>query len=89
MQRAHLGGPAPIPRIVHPTHLSAASRVAFAHALKLALAAGAELDLLHVSAKGGKPDWTEFPGAVLAAPAGSRAMRRLFPRASGTVARRG
>jgi nucleotide-binding universal stress UspA family protein len=83
MQRRHLGGPAPIFRIVHPTDLSAASQVAFVHALKLALAAGAELDLLHVSPKGGKPDWTEFPGirqtlhrwGVLPAPAAPDALR--------------
>jgi nucleotide-binding universal stress UspA family protein len=52
----------PVFRIVHTTDFSAPSGVAFGHALKLALAAGAELDLLHVSRKAGAPDWTEFPG---------------------------
>jgi nucleotide-binding universal stress UspA family protein len=47
---------------VHATDFSAASQTAFVHALKLALVAGAELDLLHVSPKSGEPDWTEFPG---------------------------
>jgi nucleotide-binding universal stress UspA family protein len=55
-------GPDPVLRIVHTTDFSAASQFAFVHALKLALAAGAELDLLHVSPKSGEPDWTEFPG---------------------------
>jgi nucleotide-binding universal stress UspA family protein len=55
-------GPDPIFRIVHPTDFSPPSQIAFGHALKLALAAGAELDLLHVRPKGGKPDWAEFPG---------------------------
>jgi len=54
--------PAPVLRIVHATDFSAASQIAFVHALKLALLAGAELDLLHVSPKSGAPDWTEFPG---------------------------
>jgi len=49
-------------RIVHPTDFSAPSETAFVHALRLALAARAELDLLHVSAEDGEPDWTEFPG---------------------------
>lgn len=54
--------PGPVFRIVHTTDFSAPSRIAFAHALKLALAAGAELDLLHVSPKTGGADWAEFPG---------------------------
>lgn len=62
MTSSHSPAPAPVLRIVHTTDFSAASQIAFVHALKLALVAGAELDLLHVSPKGRKPDWTEFPG---------------------------
>jgi nucleotide-binding universal stress UspA family protein len=47
--------------ILHPSDFSAASEVAFAHALKAALIAKAGLTLLHVS-----PDmtaeWSDFPG---------------------------
>lgn len=52
----------PVFRIVHTTDFSAPSQIAFVHALKVAFAARAELDLLHVSAKTGEPDWAEFPG---------------------------
>ena len=49
-----------IDRILHPSDFSEASEVAFAHALKAALVAGAHLTLFHVS-----PDmtaeWTDFP----------------------------
>jgi nucleotide-binding universal stress UspA family protein len=49
-----------IDRILHPSDFSEASEVAFAHALKAALVAGARLTLFHVS-----PDmtaeWSEFP----------------------------
>lgn len=55
-------GPDPIFRIVHTTDFTGPSQTAFIHALKLALAAGAELDLIHVSPKSGEPDWSEFPG---------------------------
>jgi hypothetical protein len=47
--------------ILHPSDFSAASEVAFAHALKAALIVQAQLTLMHVS-----PDmtaeWTDFPG---------------------------
>lgn len=55
-------GPDPNFRIVHTTDFTGPSQTAFIHALKLALAAGAELDLVHVSPNSGEPDWTEFPG---------------------------
>ena len=47
--------------IFHPSDFSAASEVAFAHALKIALAAKAKLTLLHVE---GRPsaEWQDFPG---------------------------
>jgi nucleotide-binding universal stress UspA family protein len=48
--------------IVHPTDLAPASEVAFAHALKLALVTGAELDLLHVSRPGAPVGRDAFPG---------------------------
>jgi nucleotide-binding universal stress UspA family protein len=50
-----------IDSILHPSDFSAASEVAFAHALKTALIAQSQLTLMHVS-----PDmtaeWTDFPG---------------------------
>jgi nucleotide-binding universal stress UspA family protein len=50
-----------IDSILHPSDFSAASEVAFAHALKVALIAQSQLTLMHVS-----PDmtaeWTDFPG---------------------------
>jgi nucleotide-binding universal stress UspA family protein len=48
-------------RILHPTDLSETSHLAFAHALRLAAAAHAELCLLHVNRKGSTA-WSEFPG---------------------------
>jgi nucleotide-binding universal stress UspA family protein len=51
----------PIKSIFHPSDFSEGSEVAFAHALKIALVAGAGLDVLHVSEKG-KRSWSEFPG---------------------------
>jgi nucleotide-binding universal stress UspA family protein len=52
----------PVLRIVHPTDFSAASDVAFGHALKLALVTRAELDLLHVSRQRNRIGWEAFPG---------------------------
>jgi nucleotide-binding universal stress UspA family protein len=50
-----------IDSILHPSDFSAASEVAFAHALKAALIAQSQLTVMHVS-----PDttaeWTDFPG---------------------------
>jgi nucleotide-binding universal stress UspA family protein len=50
----------PIKTIFHPSDFSEGSEVAFAHALKIALVAGAELDMLHVSEER-DVTWTEFP----------------------------
>ncbi|WP_299615415.1 universal stress protein [Pelagibius sp.] len=48
--------------IFHPTDFSAASRVAFEHALKIALANRSYLDILHVdSDSAAGPDWAGFP----------------------------
>lgn len=54
--------PGPVFRILHTSDFSPASEVAFAHALRLALAAHAELDVLHVRPERGAPSWREFPG---------------------------
>ncbi len=54
--------PEPVFRILHTSDFSPASEVAFAHALRLALAAHAELDVLHASPERGTPEWREFPG---------------------------
>ncbi|HET7542136.1 MAG TPA: universal stress protein, partial [Polyangiaceae bacterium] len=49
-----------IETIFHPSDFSAASEVAFAHALKLALATGAKLRMLHVGSDHKQLD--DFPG---------------------------
>jgi nucleotide-binding universal stress UspA family protein len=58
------GSNAPSPiihNVLHPSDLSDASRVAFAHALKAALLAKGKLTLLHETEDEGR-DWSEFPG---------------------------
>lgn len=49
-------------RIFHPSDFSSASEVAFAHALKLALMAGAKLRLMHVALDQDERHWSDFPG---------------------------
>ena len=51
----------PIKVIFHPSDFTEGSEVAFAHALKIALIARAELDILHVSERD-QEGWSEFPG---------------------------
>lgn len=53
--------PLQLERIFHPSDFSAASDVAFAHALKLALAAQARLYMLHVT-DDTQSEWHDFPG---------------------------
>jgi nucleotide-binding universal stress UspA family protein len=48
-------------RIFYPTDLSKESEVAFAHALKLALAYRAELRMMHIESKPGAASWDKFP----------------------------
>ena len=55
---------ASICRVLHTTDFSDASDVAFAHALRLALAAHAEFSLIHVTRPGdvqAEKNWVEFP----------------------------
>jgi nucleotide-binding universal stress UspA family protein len=56
----------PLIRVLHPSDFSRPSRVAFAHALKIALQSKAELEIVHVERHkvGSDRDvhWTEFPG---------------------------
>ena len=47
--------------VFHPSDFSEASEIAFAHALKIALMAGATLNMLHVSDESRVP-WEDFPG---------------------------
>ena len=67
----------PLHHVFHPSDFSQASEVAFAHALKLALAARAEFRIMHVAPQSSDVHWTDFPGvrALLARwgllPAGS------------------
>jgi nucleotide-binding universal stress UspA family protein len=49
------------PAVFHPSDFSDASEIAFAHALKIALASKATLHMLHVSDPSRVP-WEEFPG---------------------------
>jgi nucleotide-binding universal stress UspA family protein len=48
-------------RIFYPTDLSKESEVAFAHALKLALAYRAELRIMHIEHRPGAASWDKFP----------------------------
>ncbi len=50
-----------IVHVFHPTDFSAASGVAFAHALRVALLARAGLTLFHVDAGGENGHWSQFP----------------------------
>ena len=50
-----------IDSILHPSDFSAASEVAFAHALKAALIAQSHLTVMHVSPSMAE-EWTDFPG---------------------------
>jgi nucleotide-binding universal stress UspA family protein len=48
-------------RIAHTTDFSPQSAIAFRHALRLSLAAGGRLDLLHVRDLASEPSWDSFP----------------------------
>jgi hypothetical protein len=50
-----------IDSILHPADFSAASAVAFAHALKAALIAKTQLTVMHASPSM-TAEWTDFPG---------------------------
>ena len=50
-----------MPRITHTTDFSPASHSAFRHALALAVAARAALDIVHVGSTDGDADWASFP----------------------------
>jgi nucleotide-binding universal stress UspA family protein len=53
---------AQIRAVLHPTDFTTSSELAFAHALKIALAGKTRLDLLHVEARErDELDWTAFP----------------------------
>lgn len=47
--------------VLHPTDFSETEGGAVAHALRIALAARAKLTFLHVGARGGDVDWSDFP----------------------------
>jgi nucleotide-binding universal stress UspA family protein len=61
MGRSNLLEEVGVKSIFHPSDFSEASEVAFAHALKIALVAGATLTMLHVEASH-STEWQEFPG---------------------------
>ena len=48
-------------RIHHPTDFSPESEVAYHHAVRLAFAAKADLDILHVDRRAHAMDWSAFP----------------------------
>jgi nucleotide-binding universal stress UspA family protein len=50
-----------IESIFHPSDFTEASKVAFVHALKIALVAKAQLSMMHVSADA-SAEWQDFPG---------------------------
>ena len=47
--------------IFHPSDFTAGDHAAFVHALRIALAAKGELELLHVDGPGVRSEWSEFP----------------------------
>jgi len=61
MIQANVLGGVKLESIFHPSDFSEASEVAFVHALKMALVAGAKLTMLHVAASRGA-EWQDFPG---------------------------
>ena len=61
MNEPYLAEAIKIQSVFHPSDFSDASEVAFAHALKTALATGADLSILHV-VPGRSADWQDFPG---------------------------
>ena len=61
MGRSNLLEEVGVKSIFHPSDFSEASEVAFAHALKIALVAGATLTMLHVE-ESHSTEWQEFPG---------------------------
>jgi nucleotide-binding universal stress UspA family protein len=56
-----VASPRRVQSVFHPSDFSESGAVAFAHALKIALVAQADLNILHVSATG-NDRWTDFPG---------------------------
>lgn len=48
--------------IFHPSDFSRGSQVAFCHALKIAILAKAQLEIMHVAANENDMHWTDFPG---------------------------
>ena len=51
-----------VKNIFHPSDFTEESEIAFAHALKIALAAKATLNIFHVHQTRDDEEWTEFPG---------------------------
>lgn len=51
----------PLENIVHPTDFSLTSEIAFGHALKLAVAARADLRIIHYAEQGVVESWDYFP----------------------------
>ena len=61
MTQAQMPDGVKLESIFHPSDFSEASEIAFVHALKIALMAGAKLTMLHVEASPGA-EWQDFPG---------------------------
>jgi nucleotide-binding universal stress UspA family protein len=61
MRQPSAASDAAITSVLHPTDLSPASEVAFAHALKIALAGKTRLHILHAKDSEGTPNWDRFP----------------------------
>ncbi len=66
MSETHVAAAPPLMRIVHPSDFSRLSQVAFVHALKIALLANAELEIVHVQehniGNAKEAHWSDFPG---------------------------
>ena len=59
VQRQHYG--TSLRNIIHPTDFSHGSDVAFAHALRLTLGCGGDLEILHVERGREKSNWERYP----------------------------
>jgi nucleotide-binding universal stress UspA family protein len=62
MTDAEQAGPERVAHVFHPTDFSPASEIAFAHALRVALAARAALTIFHVAPENDAVPWSAFPG---------------------------
>ena len=61
VQRSAVGGLTPFQHIFHPSDFTEGDRPAFLHALRIAVGAKSQLQLLHVRGRGEELSWADFP----------------------------